>query len=62
MNLIDVDVIGAKPAIHDYILRSWLVVKIGTTASQKKLFFKLRSAKRKISALDSGGDLVREEV
>jgi RNA polymerase sigma-32 factor len=34
-------------------LRSWSLVKIGTTASQKKLFFKLRSAKAKISALDN---------
>jgi RNA polymerase sigma-32 factor len=37
-------------------------VKIGTTANQKKLFFKLRSAKRKISALDSGGDLRPDQV
>jgi RNA polymerase sigma-32 factor len=35
-------------------LRSWSLVKIGTTASQKKLFFKLRSAKNKIAALQSG--------
>jgi RNA polymerase sigma-32 factor len=37
-------------------------VKIGTTANQKKLFFKLRSAKRRIFALDSGGDLHPEQV
>jgi RNA polymerase sigma-32 factor len=37
-------------------------VKIGTTANQKKLFFKLRSAKRKISALESGGDLHPDQV
>jgi RNA polymerase sigma-32 factor len=43
-----------RAAIQDYILRSWSLVKIGTTASQKKLFFKLRSAKNKIAALQSG--------
>jgi RNA polymerase sigma-32 factor len=43
-----------RASIQDYILRSWSLVKIGTTTNQKKLFFKLRSAKRKISALDSG--------
>lgn len=42
-----------KAAIQDYILRSWSLVKIGTTANQKKLFFKLRSAKAKIAALDN---------
>jgi RNA polymerase sigma-32 factor len=42
-----------KASIQDYILRSWSLVKIGTTASQKKLFFKLRSAKAKIAALES---------
>ena len=42
-----------RAAIQDYILRSWSLVKIGTTASQKKLFFKLRSAKAKISALEN---------
>jgi len=40
-----------KAAIHEYILRSWSMVKIGTTANQKKLFFNLRSAKSRISAL-----------
>src|SRR5712672_4062143 len=43
-----------RAAIQDYILRSWSLVKIGTTTNQRKLFFKLRSAKRKISALESG--------
>src|SRR3982075_2351545 len=51
-----------RASIQDYILRSWSLVKIGTTASQKKLFFKLRSAKRKISALESGGDLHPDQV
>ena len=41
-----------RASIQDYILRSWSLVKIGTTASQKKLFFKLRSAKAKIAALE----------
>jgi RNA polymerase sigma-32 factor len=43
-----------RAAIQDYILRSWSLVKIGTTTSQRKLFFKLRSAKSKIAALESG--------
>jgi RNA polymerase sigma-32 factor len=43
-----------RASIQDYILRSWSLVKIGTTANQKKLFFKLRSAKSKIAALESG--------
>ena len=51
-----------RASIQDYILRSWSLVKIGTTANQKKLFFKLRSAKRKISALESGGDLHPDQV
>jgi RNA polymerase sigma-32 factor len=50
-----------RAAIQDYILRSWSLVKIGTTANQKKLFFKLRSAKSKIAALDSG-DLRPDQV
>jgi RNA polymerase sigma-32 factor len=49
-----------RASIHDYILRSWSLVKIGTTANQKKLFFKLRSAKANISALDS--DLRPDQV
>ena len=43
-----------KASIQDYILRSWSLVKIGTTAAQRKLFFKLRSAKIKIAAFESG--------
>src|SRR5471030_2524080 len=43
-----------KTAIQEYALRSWSLVKIGTTANQKKLFFNLRKAKSKISALDEG--------
>jgi RNA polymerase sigma-32 factor len=43
-----------KAAIQEYILRSWSLVKIGTTASQKKLFFNLRKAKIKISAFEDG--------
>jgi RNA polymerase sigma-32 factor len=51
-----------RASIQDYILRSWSLVKIGTTTNQKKLFFRLRSAKRKISALDGGGDLRPDQV
>src|SRR6202521_5687200 len=43
-----------KDSIQEYILRSWSLVKMGTTANQKKLFFNLRKAKSKISALDEG--------
>jgi RNA polymerase sigma-32 factor len=43
-----------KAAIQEYILRSWSLVKLGTTANQKKLFFNLRKAKGKISALEEG--------
>ena len=43
-----------KAAIQEFILRSWSLVKMGTTASQRKLFFNLRKAKSKISALDEG--------
>jgi RNA polymerase sigma-32 factor len=50
-----------RASIQDYILRSWSLVKIGTTANQKKLFFKLRSAKSKIAAFD-GGDLRPDQV
>jgi RNA polymerase sigma-32 factor len=50
-----------RASIQDYILRSWSLVKIGTTTSQKKLFFKLRSAKNKIAALESG-DLHPDQV
>ncbi|CAO4174574.1 RNA polymerase sigma factor RpoH [Methylorubrum zatmanii] len=50
-----------KAAIQEYILRSWSLVKMGTTANQKKLFFNLRKAKGRISALDEG-DLRPEQV
>ena len=43
-----------KAAIQEYILRSWSLVKMGSTANQKKLFFRLREAKSKISVLDEG--------
>jgi RNA polymerase sigma-32 factor len=43
-----------KAAIQEYILRSWSLVKMGTTGNQKKLFFNLCKAKSKISALDEG--------
>ena len=46
---------------QEYILRSWSLVKMGTTANQKKLFFNLRKAKSKISALEEG-DLRPEQV
>jgi len=50
-----------RAAIHEYILHSWSLVKIGTTASQKKLFFNLRKLKGKLQALDAG-DLAPENV
>jgi RNA polymerase sigma-32 factor len=43
-----------KAAIQEYILRSWSLVKMGTTASHRKLFFHLREAKSKIFAFDEG--------
>src|SRR5213595_2127433 len=43
-----------KASIQEYILRSWSLVKMGTTANQKKLFFNLRKAKSKISAIEEG--------
>src|ERR1700684_2175597 len=43
-----------KASIQEYILRSWSLVKMGTTGNQKKLFFNLRKAKSRISALDEG--------
>jgi RNA polymerase sigma-32 factor len=43
-----------KAAIQEYILRSWSLVKMGTTANQKKMFFNLRKAQSKISILDDG--------
>ena len=50
-----------RASIQDYILRSWSLVKLGTTANQKKLFFKLRSAKSRIAAFESG-DLRPDQV
>lgn len=43
-----------KASIQEYILRSWSLVKMGTTANQKRLFFNLRKVKSQISALDEG--------
>ncbi|MAI50148.1 MAG: RNA polymerase sigma factor RpoH [Rhodospirillaceae bacterium] len=50
-----------KASIQEYILRSWSLVKIGTTAAQKKLFFNLRRMKGEIKALEEG-DLKQENL
>jgi RNA polymerase sigma-32 factor len=50
-----------KAAIQEYVLRSWSLVKMGTTANQKRLFFNLRKAKSRIQAIDEG-DLNPEQV
>ena len=50
-----------RASIQEYILRSWSLVKIGTTAAQKKLFFNLRKAKSEIEALQDG-DLRPDQV
>jgi RNA polymerase sigma-32 factor len=50
-----------KAAMQEYILHSWSLVKIGTTAAQKKLFFNLRRLKRDMKAIDEG-DLRPEQV
>ena len=50
-----------KASIQEYILRSWSLVKMGTTANQKRLFFNLRKVKSQISALDEG-DLNHEQA
>nr|WP_235898897.1 sigma-70 family RNA polymerase sigma factor [Iodidimonas gelatinilytica] len=50
-----------RAAIQEYILRSWSLVKIGTTAAQKKLFFNLRRMKGQIQAMDEG-DMRPEQV
>src|SRR5258708_24970524 len=50
-----------KASMQEYILRSWSLVKMGTTANQKKLFFNLRKAKAEISALEEG-DLHPDQV
>ena len=43
-----------RASIQEYVLRSWSMVKMGTTAAQKKLFFNLRKAKTKIEAIEEG--------
>jgi RNA polymerase sigma-32 factor len=50
-----------RASIQEYILRSWSLVKLGTTSAQKKLFFNLRKAKAKLGALEEG-DLRPETV
>ncbi|WP_455478729.1 RNA polymerase sigma factor RpoH [Bartonella sp. B10] len=50
-----------KASIQEYVLRSWSLVKMGTTANQKRLFFNLRKLKSKLQALDNG-DLNAEQV
>src|SRR6202163_1371888 len=50
-----------RAAVQEYILHSWSLVKIGTTAAQKKLFFNLRRVKGQIKALEEG-DLTQEHV
>jgi RNA polymerase sigma-32 factor len=50
-----------RASIQEYILRSWSLVKMGTTAAQKKLFFNLRKAKTKIDAIEEG-DMTPEHV
>ena len=50
-----------RASIQEYVLRSWSLVKMGTTANQKKLFFNLRKAKSQISALEDG-DLRPDQV
>ena len=50
-----------RASIQEYILRSWSLVKLGTTAAQKKLFFNLRKAKNRISAIEEG-DLTPEHT
>ena len=50
-----------RASIQEYILRSWSLVKMGTTAAQKRLFFNLRKAKSRISALEEG-DLKPEHL
>jgi RNA polymerase sigma-32 factor len=50
-----------RASIQEYVLRSWSLVKMGTTSAQKKLFFNLRKAKSRIGAYDDG-DLRPEQV
>ena len=50
-----------RGSIQEYILRSWSLVKVGTTASQKKLFFNLKKIRRQLAAIDEG-DLAPERI
>src|SRR5450759_2583487 len=50
-----------RATIQEYILRSWSLVKIGTTNNRRKLFFNLRTAKSKISVIDEG-DMRHDQV
>src|SRR5436853_2055361 len=50
-----------KASIQEFVLRSWSLVKMGTTANQKKLFFNLRKVKSQIEALEEG-DLRPDQV
>jgi RNA polymerase sigma-32 factor len=50
-----------RASIQEYVLRSWSMVKMGTTAAQKKLFFNLRKAKNNVGAIEEG-DLTPEHV
>ncbi len=50
-----------RASIQEYVLHSWSLVKLGTTAAQKKLFFNLRKAKRQIKAIEDG-DLSPDQV
>ena len=50
-----------KASIQEYVLRSWSLVKMGTTAAQKKLFFNLKKVKRQIAPREEG-DLKKEQV
>ena len=51
-----------RASIQEYILRSWSLVKMGTTAAQKKLFFNLRKAKSQIAAFQEGDLLPKEKM
>ena len=51
-----------KASIQEYVLRSWSLVKMGTTTAQKKLFFNLKKIKNQLSATNSMGDLKDEHV
>ena len=50
-----------KASIQEYVLRSWSLVKMGTTAAQKKLFFNLKKAKKQIAPYEEG-DLKKEQI